>query len=181
MYPCRANEHMLLTIGLQAGLQSAGCPTRYKSLPACPFALPHRIQAIGYTLISLASMRLPAQNCPFVEVRSRPLLEVPQCHPRLTLSFSPARNSASPSPFTLFSRQCPLGSPAISQFSKGAWLVTGKPVYLAVFRYWLTIFAVVFGVGVVSGLVMSYEFGTNWAGFAYHAGPLSARLWVTKY
>jgi cytochrome bd-type quinol oxidase subunit 1 len=49
---------------------------------------------------------------------------------------------------------------------EGAWLVTGKPVYLAVFRYWLTIFAVVFGVGVVAGLVMSYEFGTNWAGFA---------------
>lgn len=59
---------------------------------------------------------------------------------------------------------------------EGAWLVTGKPVYLAVFRYWLTIFAVVFGVGVVSGLVMSYEFGTNWAGFAYRAGPVVGPL-----
>ena len=59
---------------------------------------------------------------------------------------------------------------------EGAWLVTGKPVYLAVFRYWLTIFAVVFGVGVVSGLVMSYEFGTNWAGFAYRAGPIVGPL-----
>src|SRR4051794_33592016 len=59
---------------------------------------------------------------------------------------------------------------------EGAWLITGKPVYLATFRYWLTIFAVVFGVGVVSGLVMSYQFGTNWAGFSYRAGPIIGPL-----
>lgn len=59
---------------------------------------------------------------------------------------------------------------------EGAWLITGKPVYLATFRYWLTIFAVVFGVGVVSGLVMSYQFGTNWAEFSYRAGPIVGPL-----
>lgn len=59
---------------------------------------------------------------------------------------------------------------------EGAWLVTKKPVYIAVYRYWLTIFAVVFGIGVVSGLVMSYEFGTNWAGFAFRAGPIVGPL-----
>ncbi|MCC8404040.1 cytochrome d ubiquinol oxidase subunit II [Paraburkholderia sp. MMS20-SJTN17] len=59
---------------------------------------------------------------------------------------------------------------------EGAWLVTRKPAYLAVYRYWLTIFAVVFGIGVVSGLVMSYEFGTNWAGFAFRAGPIVGPL-----
>lgn len=59
---------------------------------------------------------------------------------------------------------------------EGSWLVTKKPVYLAVYRYWLTIFAVVFGIGVVSGLVMSYEFGTNWAGFAFRAGPVVGPL-----
>jgi cytochrome d ubiquinol oxidase subunit I len=59
---------------------------------------------------------------------------------------------------------------------EGTWLVTGRPVYLAVFRYWLTIFAVVFGVGVVSGLLMSYEFDTNWSDFAYRAGPVVGPL-----
>ncbi|MEX3790696.1 cytochrome ubiquinol oxidase subunit I [Paraburkholderia sp. BR14374] len=59
---------------------------------------------------------------------------------------------------------------------ESAWLVTHKPVYLAVYRYWLTIFAVVFGIGVVSGLVMSYQFGTNWAGFAFRAGPIVGPL-----
>ncbi len=43
------------------------------------------------------------------------------------------------------------------------WLRTGKQVYLDVFQYWLKIFALGFAMGVVSGLVMSYEFGTNWA------------------
>ncbi|HEY2020225.1 cytochrome ubiquinol oxidase subunit I, partial [Paraburkholderia sp.] len=59
---------------------------------------------------------------------------------------------------------------------EGSWLITRKPVYLAVYRYWLTIFAVVFGIGVVSGLVMSYEFGTNWARFAFRAGPIVGPL-----
>ena len=45
------------------------------------------------------------------------------------------------------------------------YLRTGKPVYDNLYRYWLRIFAVVFAMGVVSGLVMSYQFGTNWAVF----------------
>ena len=45
------------------------------------------------------------------------------------------------------------------------WLRTGRQVYLDVFQYWLKIFALSFAMGVVSGLVMSYEFGTNWSGF----------------
>jgi cytochrome d ubiquinol oxidase subunit I len=52
------------------------------------------------------------------------------------------------------------------------WLKTRRPVYLDTFRYWLKIFAVVFGMGVVSGLVMGYEFGTNWARFADRVGPI---------
>ncbi len=43
----------------------------------------------------------------------------------------------------------------------GLHFVTRNDVYLRVFNYWKTIFAVVFGMGVVSGIVMSYEFGTN--------------------
>jgi cytochrome d ubiquinol oxidase subunit I len=56
------------------------------------------------------------------------------------------------------------------------WLATSRQVYRDVFQYWLRIFAVVFGMGVVSGLVMSYEFGTNWARFADKAGPIIGPL-----
>src|SRR3546814_8928431 len=41
------------------------------------------------------------------------------------------------------------------------WLRTGSGVYANLFRYWLKIFAIVFAMGVVSGIVMSYQFGTN--------------------
>ena len=43
------------------------------------------------------------------------------------------------------------------------WLRTGKALYLDLFRYWLKIFAMTFGMGVVSGIVLSYQFGTNWS------------------
>jgi cytochrome d ubiquinol oxidase subunit I len=43
------------------------------------------------------------------------------------------------------------------------WLKTGKPIYAEISRHWTKIFAVSFGMGVVSGVVMSYEFGTNWS------------------
>lgn len=56
------------------------------------------------------------------------------------------------------------------------WLWTGKPIYLAVFRYWLKVFALVFAMGVVSGLVLSYEFGTNWSAFSDRAGPVIGPL-----
>ena len=55
---------------------------------------------------------------------------------------------------------------------EGLWLWTGKSVYLDVFRYWLKIFAIAFAMGVVSGLVMSYQFGTNWSVFADKAGAV---------
>lgn len=59
---------------------------------------------------------------------------------------------------------------------EGLWLATGRAVFLDVFRYWLKIFAIAFAMGVVSGLVMSYEFGTNWGGFADKAGPVVGPL-----
>ena len=55
-------------------------------------------------------------------------------------------------------------------------LRTGKPVYDNLYRYWLRIFSVVFAMGVVSGLVMSYQFGTNWAVFSDKAGPVIGPL-----
>lgn len=56
------------------------------------------------------------------------------------------------------------------------WLWTGRPVYLQLFRYWLKIFAVAFGMGVVSGVVMTYQFGTNWSVFSDRTGPVLGPL-----
>jgi cytochrome d ubiquinol oxidase subunit I len=58
----------------------------------------------------------------------------------------------------------------------GLHLITGRAVYLDLFNYWKKIFAVAFGMGVVSGLVMSYEFGTNWSVFADKTGPVLGPL-----
>jgi cytochrome bd ubiquinol oxidase subunit I len=59
---------------------------------------------------------------------------------------------------------------------EGLWLATGRAVFLAVFNYWKKIFALTFGMGVVSGITMSYQFGTNWSGFADRAGPVIGPL-----
>ena len=56
------------------------------------------------------------------------------------------------------------------------WLKTGRELYLDLYKYWLKIFAVVFAMGVVSGVVMSYQFGTNWAVFSDRAGPIIGPL-----
>ena len=56
------------------------------------------------------------------------------------------------------------------------WLWTGRAVYLDLFKYWLKIFALAFGMGVVSGIVMSYQFGTNWSVFSDKVGPVIGPL-----
>src|SRR3569623_1111257 len=56
------------------------------------------------------------------------------------------------------------------------WLWTGREVFIILFNYWLKIFAIAFGMGVVSGIVMSYQFGTNWAGFSDKTGPVIGPL-----
>jgi cytochrome d ubiquinol oxidase subunit I len=56
------------------------------------------------------------------------------------------------------------------------WLTTGREVFINLFNYWLKIFAVAFSMGVVSGIVMSYQFGTNWSGFADKTGPVIGPL-----
>jgi cytochrome d ubiquinol oxidase subunit I len=56
------------------------------------------------------------------------------------------------------------------------WLRTGRPVYLDLFRYWLKVFSLAFGMGVVSGVVMSYQFGTNWGAFSDKVGPVIGPL-----
>ncbi len=59
---------------------------------------------------------------------------------------------------------------------EGLWLRTGNETYLRLFKFWMKIFAVAFGMGVVSGIVMSYQFGTNWSVFSDKAGPVIGPL-----
>lgn len=56
------------------------------------------------------------------------------------------------------------------------WLRTRDDTYLTLFNYWKKIFAVGFGMGVVSGIVMSYQFGTNWSVFSDKTGPVLGPL-----
>src|SRR6201986_5378911 len=55
-------------------------------------------------------------------------------------------------------------------------LWTGRPVYRLVFEFWLKIFGVAFGLGVVSGIVMAFQFGTNWDVLARKTGPIQGVL-----
>lgn len=59
---------------------------------------------------------------------------------------------------------------------EGMYLKTNHPVYKETYKHWAKIFAVTFGMGVVSGLVMSYQFGTNWAVFSDKAGNVIGPL-----
>jgi cytochrome d ubiquinol oxidase subunit I len=56
------------------------------------------------------------------------------------------------------------------------WLKTGNQIYADVYRMWVKIFAVTFGMGVVSGVVMSFQFGTNWSRFADAGGNVLGPL-----
>jgi len=61
---------------------------------------------------------------------------------------------------------------------EGLWLKTKNPVYLGICKFWMKIFALTFGMGVVSGIVMEFQFGTNWAGFASKIGDVLGSLFV---
>jgi cytochrome d ubiquinol oxidase subunit I len=56
------------------------------------------------------------------------------------------------------------------------WLKSGRDVYLQIFHYWLKIFAIALGMGVVLGIVMAYQFGENWSAFSDKAGPVIGPL-----
>jgi cytochrome d ubiquinol oxidase subunit I len=56
------------------------------------------------------------------------------------------------------------------------YLTTGRPAYRVVFEFWLKIFGVAFGLGVVSGIVMAFQFGTNWSELSRMSGPIQGPL-----
>src|SRR5260370_22063051 len=53
---------------------------------------------------------------------------------------------------------------------------TGRPVFRRVFEFWLKIFGVAFGLGVVSGVVLAFQFGTNWSVLSRMSGPIQGPL-----
>ncbi|HEV2621048.1 MAG TPA: cytochrome ubiquinol oxidase subunit I [Frateuria sp.] len=69
-----------------------------------------------------------------------------------------------------------IGTAAWLAFIEGVWLVRRTDLWRDLYFFWLKIFAVAFGMGVVSGIVMSFQFGTNWAGFSIVAGNVVGPL-----
>ncbi|GGY58357.1 cytochrome ubiquinol oxidase subunit I [Bacterioplanes sanyensis] len=59
---------------------------------------------------------------------------------------------------------------------EGLWLKSRQTKYINLYTFWSKIFAVNFGMGVVSGIVMAYQFGTHWRGFSEFAGSITGPL-----
>jgi len=55
-------------------------------------------------------------------------------------------------------------------------LWTGRPLYRRLFDFWLKIFAIAFGLGVVTGIVLAFQFGTNWSELSIRTGPIQGPL-----
>jgi cytochrome bd ubiquinol oxidase subunit I len=69
-----------------------------------------------------------------------------------------------------------IGLAAFLVVLEAAWLRTGDATYFALYRFWSRLFALAFGVGVVTGLVLSYEFGLNWGRFTARVGNIIGPL-----
>src|SRR5271165_7303212 len=69
-----------------------------------------------------------------------------------------------------------IGLAAWLTFLEALHLKTGRPAYRQVFEFWLKIFGVAFGLGVVSGIVMAFQFGTNWSVLSRMSGPIQGPL-----
>lgn len=55
---------------------------------------------------------------------------------------------------------------------EGMYLKTGNKVYEQMTRFWIRIFALIFGIGVATGIIMEFEFGTNWAVYSKYVGDI---------
>jgi cytochrome d ubiquinol oxidase subunit I len=69
-----------------------------------------------------------------------------------------------------------VGLASFIAFLEGAYALTRRPILLDLSRFWLRIFAISFGMGVVTGIVMPFQFGTNWSRFADDAGNVISPL-----
>src|SRR6516164_287031 len=96
------------------------------------------------------------------------MLACPLCAPRLK---SAAAIFISCSAFTV-------GMASYIAILEGMHLVTGRSVYLRISMYWIRIFSVAFGVGVVTGVIMPFQIGTNWSRYADTAGNVLGPLFA---
>ncbi|MHC2002877.1 cytochrome ubiquinol oxidase subunit I [Methylobacterium sp. CM6241] len=69
-----------------------------------------------------------------------------------------------------------IGLAAWLTYLEACGLVTGRGIYRRLSDFWLKIFAVAFGLGVVSGIVMAFQFGTNWSELSRRTGPIQGPL-----
>ncbi|NEN76534.1 cytochrome ubiquinol oxidase subunit I [Pelistega sp. NLN82] len=69
-----------------------------------------------------------------------------------------------------------IGLACFLAFIEWRWLRTKNPIYQDLFKFWVKVFALAFAMGVVSGIVMSYQFGTNWSEFSRIAGSVTGPL-----
>src|SRR5947207_1232047 len=61
-------------------------------------------------------------------------------------------------------------------FFRWRWLRTHGEAWLLAYRFWTKVFALSFALGVVSGITMSFQFGTNWPGYMEHVGDIAGLL-----
>ena len=65
-----------------------------------------------------------------------------------------------------------IGIGLIMVIMEGLYLKTGMKAYEILTRFWLKIFAITFGIGVATGIIMEFEFGTNWAVYSKYVGDI---------
>lgn len=65
-----------------------------------------------------------------------------------------------------------IGLGLILVIMEGLYLKTGKPIYHQMTKFWVNIFAVIFSLGVATGIVLEFEFGTNWATYSRYVGDI---------
>ncbi len=69
-----------------------------------------------------------------------------------------------------------IGLASYIAFLEGAHLITGRAIYFRISTFWTRIFSVTFGMGVVSGIVMPFQFGTNWSRFSFDTANVLSPL-----
>src|ERR1700744_2421636 len=74
--------------------------------------------------------------------------------------------------FNYFPPPLSIGLGLILVIMEGMYLKTGKKVYEDMTRFWIKIFALIFGLGVATGIIMEFEFGTNWATYSKFVGDV---------
>jgi len=65
-----------------------------------------------------------------------------------------------------------IGLGVVLVLMEGLWLKTGRPIYHQMARFWTRVFALTFAIGVATGIVMEFEFGTNWAAYSRYVGDV---------